>query len=143
MSAVYIIMYIVLAILRMPCPFELEWMEGAMVDHVVWMLAGNPLYPEPSLDFVPFIYAPIYFYVSAGISWLIGVGFFPLRLVSVLASLGSLVVIFAFVRKETLSWQAALLASGLFAATYELSDVWFDIARVDSCMSSDNLDIWV
>ncbi len=107
-------------------------MEGGSVDHVVRILSGEKLYVAPSLEFIPFVYTPLYFYISAAVSKMAGTGFLPLRLVSFISSLGCLVVIFLMVRKETQSsfWGAA--ASGLFAATYRVSGAWFDIARADS-----------
>ena len=52
-SAGYLVLYAVLAALRVRYPFDLEWLEGAMVDHVRTILEGRPLYPEPSLDVHP------------------------------------------------------------------------------------------
>lgn len=132
MAGLYIVVYVVVACMRMRYPYELEWMEGAAVDHVRWILSGRPLYVEPSLEFVPFIYTPLYFYVAAAVSKVLGVGFLPLRLVSFVASLGCLWLIGRFVRRETGSWTWGIVAAGLFAATYRLSGAWMDIARVDS-----------
>ena len=97
-----------------------------------WILSGRPLYVEPSLEFTPFIYTPLYFYVAAAVSKVLGVGFLPLRLVSFVASLGCLWLIGRFVRRETGSWTWGIVAAGLFAATYRLSGAWLDIARVDT-----------
>jgi 4-amino-4-deoxy-L-arabinose transferase-like glycosyltransferase len=107
-------------------------MEGACVDHVIRILSGEKLYVSPSLEFIPFMYTPLYFYLSAAVSKIIGVGFFPLRLVSFVSSLGSVLLIFLFVKRETGSAFWALLSSSLFAATFRISGAWFDIARADS-----------
>jgi hypothetical protein len=107
-------------------------MEGGMVDHEARILAGERLYVRPTADFVPFIYPPRYFYVAALAAKLTGIGFTPLRFVSFISSLGSLLVIFLFVKRETDNRFAAGLASCLFAAVYRLSNAWLDIARVDS-----------
>jgi hypothetical protein len=132
----YVGVYLFLAVRRMSYPFELEWMEGGAVDHVRRILAGEPLYVAPSLDFVPYTYTPLYFYLSAVVSKLTGVGLFPLRLVSFLASIGSLALIAAIVRRRaggpTGGRTAPILAAALFAATFRASGAWFDIARVDS-----------
>jgi len=128
----YVVTYLFLAIVHLRYPFELEWMEGGAVDHVRHILAGNRLYAHPSIEFVPFIYTPLYFYVSAAVSKLFGVGFFSLRLVSVVSSIGCLAVIARFVHRETGSRLAACLAAGLFAGTYRESTAFMDIARVDS-----------
>ena len=89
----YIGSYLVVALLRIGYPFELEWMEGAVADHVLRILSGQPLYVRPSLDFVPFVYPPLYFYVSAGFAKLLGFSLLPLRLVSLLSSLACFAVI--------------------------------------------------
>ncbi|UCB53252.1 MAG: glycosyltransferase family 39 protein [Candidatus Zixiibacteriota bacterium] len=128
----FIAVYLILAFLRIRYPFELEWMEGACVDHVLRILSGEKLYVTPSLEFIPFIYAPLYFYLSAAVSAIIGVGFLPLRLVSLISSLGCLSLIFFFVKKETGSGLLGILASSLFAATYRISGAWYDIGRADS-----------
>src|SRR5690242_13004900 len=70
---------------RISFPYELHWMEGGSVDHVRRILAGEPLYVPPSIDFVPYTYTPWYFYLSAFVSRIIGIGFIPLRLVSIVA----------------------------------------------------------
>ena len=89
MSAVlYVVVFCVIVVSRISYPYELEWMEGGSVDHVKRILSGLQLYVEPDLQFVPFIYTPVYFYVSALFSKLLGIGFFPLRMVSFLSSLG-------------------------------------------------------
>jgi hypothetical protein len=128
----YVALYLFIAIRRMAYPFELEWMEGGAVDHVRRILAGQPLYVPPSLDFVPYTYTPLYFYVSAAVARLTGIGMFPLRLVSFLASIGSMALIAWIVRRRTGGWTAPILAVALFAATYRAAGAWFDIARVDS-----------
>jgi hypothetical protein len=131
-ASFYILLYLVIASARLSYPFELEWMEGGSVVHVQRILDGQPLYVSPSLDFVPFIYTPLYFYVGSLFARITGNGFLPLRLVSLLASLGCFVFIFMIVRRRTSSLYASFIASCLFAATFRISGAWFDIARVDS-----------
>ena len=131
--AIYFISaYVVLAVLRLRYPFELEWMEGGMVDQVRRILAGQMIYVQPHFDFVPFGYPALYFYLSALLAKVLGPGFVPLRLVSLLSSLGSLFLIFRIVSRETGDRFFGLAAAALFAATYNLSEAWFDIAKVDS-----------
>ncbi len=128
----FIAAYLFVALSRIGYPFELEWMEGGSVEHVRRILAGRALYVAPSLSFVPFIYTPLYFHVSAVAAQIVGVGLLPLRLVSFASSLGCLALIGAIVRGETRSWRPAILAAGLYAATFRHSGAWFDLARVDS-----------
>lgn len=131
-AAYYLIAYAILALIRMNYGYELEWLEGACVDHVRRILEGQPLYVQPSVDFTPFCYTPLYWYVSAAVAKLVGLDFLALRLVSVLASFGVLLLIFQFVRRVTADSFWGLVAAGLYAATYHASGTWFDIARVDS-----------
>lgn len=116
---------------RMAFPYPLEWMEGGVVLHVRRVLRGDPLYVEPGLSFTPFIYPPLYVYVSAAVASVTGIGFLPLRLVSVLSTVGSSAVIALLVRRETERLLPTVLSVALFAATYPLVDTWFDLARVD------------
>jgi hypothetical protein len=127
----YILIWIVLAVVRAAYPFELEWMEGEMVDHVRWLLAGNPLYAEPSMEFISSIYTPLYFYVSSLFTLFTEEGYFPLRLVSIFSTVGCLWLICLFVRRATGRWSYGLIAAGAFAATYRAGGSWFDLARVD------------
>jgi len=131
-AAAFILLYIVLALWRISYPFELEWQEGSMVDHVRRVLDGQPLYTEPSVEWVPAIYPPLYYYVSVGAALITGIGFLPLRLISFLASLGCMAVLYALVGREAKDRWAGLFAAGLLAAIYRLIGAWLDVARVDS-----------
>lgn len=117
---------------RVGYPFELEWMEGLSVDTVRRVVMGQPIYAQPSVDYVPSVYTPLYFYVSALFFDLLGGGFFPLRLVSLFATFGVVLLIGSFVYRETKRPTLAVIAVGLYAATFEWSGSWFDIARCDS-----------
>lgn len=128
----YLGVYFVIVAKRIGYPYELEWMEGGSVDHVRRIASGLPLYARPSIDFVAFIYPPLYFYISSFVASFVGDGFLPLRLVAAASSVGVFALLFAFVRRETGRWSDGLLAAGLFAASYAASDGWFDIGRVDS-----------
>jgi len=128
----YIAAYLGVVFYRISYPFELEWMEGCAIEYVRRILSGRLLYVRPSIDFVPFIYTPLYYYVSAAFAKVIGVGFTPLRLVSVISSLGCMYLVYLFVKRETSSGYSGFLSACLFAATYKKTEAWFDLARVDS-----------
>jgi len=128
----FLVLYIVIALSRTCYPFEIEWMEGEAVIHVQRVLLGQKLYVPPSIHFTPFIYNPLYFYLAALVSKITGVGYFTLRLVSFISSVGCFIVIFFLVRQETRSSFCAFLSCGLFAATYKACGAWFDTGRVDS-----------
>jgi 4-amino-4-deoxy-L-arabinose transferase-like glycosyltransferase len=132
MSCVYVLMYLYVALSRMGYRYELEWTESGLADEVAAVTQSCMPYREPSVRFVPFLYTPIYFYVSALVSVVTGPGFFPLRLVSFLASLGCFWIIFRMVKRRTGTLFPAIVSVGLFAATYRATGAWLDIGRVDS-----------
>ncbi len=131
-GAIAVLAYLFVACQRIAYPYELEWMEGGCVVEVQRILDGQPLYVEPSLGFVPFMYTPFYFVASSWSARIFGNGFLALRLVSFAASLGSMVLIFLMVSRRTGSRLAAFLGAALFAATFRVGGAWFDLARVDS-----------
>jgi len=132
LAAAFVALMLVLFALRVGHPYLLEWQEGAMVDQVLRILAGQPLYAEPTIDFVAQIYAPLYFYASAAATRVLGPGFLALRLVSIAATLGCLACMGTFVWRETRSGAAVVAALGLFSATYPVSAAFLDVARVDA-----------
>ncbi len=127
-----IAVYLYVSLARMRFPYQLEWVEGDIANHVIRVLHGQPIYARPNIDFIAQIYPPLYFYLSAFLMNFTGVSFLPLRLVSWLASLGFLSVIFLWVRKETGRTEFALAAASLMAACYKITGSWYDVARVDS-----------
>lgn len=132
LAAAFVLTYVGVALVRLRYPFALEWIEGGLLDEVRWILAGHKPYVAPSLDFVPFIYNPLYFWVSAAVARVVGTSLFALRLVSLSASLGTMVLLARLVQKETGSRAAALVGAGLFASTFTMTEQFMDLARVDS-----------
>src|SRR5258706_9246475 len=131
-AVAYLIIYLWVAYHRLQYPFDLEWIEGGMADQVQRIVNGESIYVAPSINFVPFLYPPLYFYFSALASIALGGGLFPLRLVSFIASLISFTSLYLIVHDETKNSYAALLSAGLFVATFRVTGAWLDIARVDS-----------
>lgn len=132
LAGIWVLAFVGVAVVRMGHPFELDWMGGAFVDHVCRILDGEPLYCAPSADYVPFLYAPLYFYASAGVATVVGEGFVPLRLVAFSATLGILALTAFWVRRRTGSAGAAAVAVGIHAGCYFLVDTYYDAARADS-----------
>lgn len=88
----YVALFFYVALSRASYPFELEWLEGSMLHEVMRVLEGKPLYQEPSLEYTPFIYPPLYFWLSALSAMLVGPGFLALRSVSIAAAAGCFVL---------------------------------------------------
>ena len=128
----FIFSFLAIALLSINYPYHLEWMEGQSIDVVQRIVEGKSIYVEPSIEYVPFIYAPLYFYLSAASALIFGVDFFAARLVSLLSAIGIGAVIFCWIRKEGGDKRLAVISAGLFYATYILSSRWLDVARIDS-----------
>jgi 4-amino-4-deoxy-L-arabinose transferase-like glycosyltransferase len=124
--------FLVLALLRLPYPFELEWIEGGSLSMVRRFLESRPVYVAPSLQYVPFNYPPLYFWLASLAARVLGVSFVPLRLISILSAIGCGVILYRHVVLETARRQAGVLAACLFFATYRLAGAWFDVGRADS-----------
>ncbi|MGO9838038.1 MAG: glycosyltransferase family 39 protein [Polyangiaceae bacterium] len=120
------------ALLRAAYPFELEWMEGGSLDHVRWLLSGHRLYVRPTLDFIPFIYTPVYYYITAALSRCFGPSFLLLRLTSIVATFLTTGLLHRLLRYETGDRFASFMGASFYLATYRLSWYWFDVGRVDS-----------
>ncbi|MBL8732461.1 MAG: hypothetical protein JNN13_08845 [Planctomycetes bacterium] len=117
---------------RLPYPHELEWMEGALVDHASRIADGLPLYCEPGPEHVPFLYAPLLFWLG-GLGMKLGIdGLLALRLIATGFSLGCGMLIGHWVRRESGDLRAGLVASGTFLAGYGWLAWWYDLARNDS-----------
>jgi hypothetical protein len=128
----YIALFLALACIRLRFPYELEWIEGAKIDQMRWILAGRPLYGPPDIHFVPFAYTPLFFYLSAGLMKWMGVGFAAPRLISILSTSGGLLFIYLIVNKDDSHPILGIIAAGTYAACFALTGAWMDLAKVDS-----------
>ncbi len=131
--AVYFLLsYLFVVFKRIAHPFELELYEGIIMDHCIRVFQGKTLYPAPNAEFIPLIYPPLYFWVSAFFMKILGLNFSAARIVSVLSSFLVGFLIFKIVKNETKNNLLAFISSSLFFASYKFTCAWFDIARVDS-----------
>lgn len=128
----YLSVFVITSILRIGFPYQLSWLEGAVMDHSRWILQGNQLYGPPSEEFTPFLYPPLYSYVSALFMKIFGVHMLIPRLVSLVSSLLVLVLIWRLVKFETGSNFYALVAAGFYASFYPFVRCYFDMVRVDA-----------
>lgn len=131
-AALWLVTFAGVVLARIGHPFELDWMGGAFADHVCRVLDGKPLYVAPTADFVPFLYAPLYFFTSAGVALVTGEGFLPLRIVSFASTLAVLALAGWWTFRRTGSRAAAAVAVGTYAGAYFLVDTYYDTARADA-----------
>lgn len=117
---------------RIGLPFVFEWGESAGVNQINLILTGMDLYAEPTLEFAPLVYTPIYYYLAAGLSSLIGNSLLAARLISLLCTIGIVIIIARIVQAETKNYLLAWISAMFYLACFSLSDGFFDLARVDS-----------
>ncbi len=121
---------------RVGYPYDLEWMEGGMLLHSLRVLEGQPIYIEPTADFIPYLYPPLYAWVVAGLSLLPGVDLSLAlgRLVSILGTLAAAGALVAAARTERAPWGLAIGAAGLYLSCYEDSGAFYDLVRTDGLL---------
>lgn len=117
---------------RLPYPHELEWMEGALADHAWRVANGLPLYCAPSPEHVPFLYAPLPFWLG-GLGIALGLdGITALRLLSLGCTIATAMLVGHWVRMASGRFLPGFVASGLWLAGYGWLAWWFDLARNDT-----------
>ncbi|MBV9544015.1 MAG: glycosyltransferase family 39 protein [Chloroflexi bacterium] len=131
-AGAYVAAFVGTGLLRAVYPYPVDGVEPGALQEVQRVLKGQPLYVKPELGYVPLIYGPVYFYVSAAFSALARSALLGMRLVSVLASVGSITFLMLLVRRETGSLAMGLVSGGLFAACGPLVDMAMDIGRMDA-----------
>lgn len=113
-------------------PLNLDLMEGVVWQHFQRAAAFQPVYPQPTAEYVPLAYNPLYYVLAVPFSWFLGVNMSTLRLVAILGMIGSGVVLYLVTRQETNSRWWGLMAVGLYAAAYKAMDAYLDTAHSDS-----------
>jgi hypothetical protein len=124
---------------RVGYPYDLEWMEGGMLHHALRIKNGEGIYVPPSVDFIPYLYTPLYPSLLALLGGGFGINYAVGRIVSILALVGIGAVTgvqIASKRNEHFArgpvWAGIVLAFGLFAASYPYMEGWFDLVRADT-----------
>jgi len=122
---------------RVGYPYDLEWMEGGMLHHALRIRLGEGIYGPPSVDFIPYLYTPLYptllalFGAPFGLSYTLG------RAISIAGLLGIVALAIASLlgappRRPAAAWTGIALALGLFAAFYPFVEGWYDVVRADT-----------
>ncbi len=96
-------------------PYQLDYMEGAALNWAAWAQAGLGLYhPIGDGPFVHHPYMPLYMGLVNACGRLGWVNLPTMRLVSVLPTAGTAVVLAIVVRRRAGGWVVPLLAAGLW-----------------------------
>ncbi len=115
-------------------PLNLEGLELIRLQHVRRVLQGLPIFVEPTPEYIPLVYQPIYYYLTMPLVWLFGDKLSTLRLFSILGTVGAGFVMFLIVRENAKSSWWGFIAVGLFAAAYRAMDSYFDVASSDTLL---------
>jgi hypothetical protein len=132
LCALHALAFLTIALLRLPYPYDIHWMEGWQVLQSREMLAGRFPYRAPSADFIAFPYQPLYSAVVAALGALFGLTLPLARLVSLAATLACVGLVGGAVWRETGARSYGLLAGGTVLALYRVIGFWFDLGQVDS-----------
>jgi hypothetical protein len=117
---------------RLAYPYDLEWMEGGMLCHALRLVEHRPIYAPPSLEFIPFLYTPLYPILLWALAPLVGVGYVVGRLISLVSLVAAWLCGYVFARREGGSRATALAAMALPAAAFVPTGAWLDLARPDT-----------
>ncbi len=136
---------------RAAFPLDLEWMEGGLLLHALRYAEGKNIYVPPSLEFVPYLYTPLYPALLAALSKVVPLGYLLGRLVSILAFAGALaLLLLAAVRAAgqgagvpAACWRSPVRLAGLglgvgaagaVAASFVATGGFYDLVRADSLL---------
>jgi hypothetical protein len=117
---------------RLGYPYDLEWMEGGELTHALRVIQHQPIYAAPSLDFIPYLYTPLYPVVLALIAKVTGLGYGMARVVSLMSFLAATLLGYVFARREGGNRACAAAAMTIPIACYVPTGQWYELARPDS-----------
>jgi hypothetical protein len=126
-----VVLYVIAA--RFSFPGELEWMTGAIVDHVERVRQGEPVYAAPSAHWIPFIYTPGYYWVCALVAHVLPV-VAACRFVSILSSAIAATCTYFLAKSAGASRYQAALSPLLFIACFGYVCAWYDVERADALL---------
>ena len=126
--------FVALSAVRFVCPIELGNGEGMMLDSAIRLAHGQPLYVEPTLRFIPFVYMPMFPALVAPLVKIFGPELWEGRLVDLLGVFGFVAVLWAIVKRETGSPLLGAAGAALFLMGHGITRGGYDVVRPDPVM---------
>ncbi len=122
---------------RLAYPFDLEWMEGGLLDHAARLQEGSGIYAEPSVEFIPYLYTPLYPALLAILGEVFGLSYVLGRTLSLIALLTCFAVVILSTQTPGERFRLregllGVLGLGVIAAAYPWLEGWYDIVRGDT-----------
>ncbi|MGH1345300.1 MAG: ArnT family glycosyltransferase [Nannocystales bacterium] len=131
-SIVVISVVLLVMVLRIGFPLELEWMEGGVLHQAQRFAHGEALYPPPGRDFVPFLYTPGFAVLLGSLGKVFGVSYTLGRLISIVSCVAIGWAIWRAVELAGKPRAHRIAAVALFASGYVFTFRWLDLARPDT-----------
>jgi len=131
-SAVVIATVLLVMVLRIGFPLELEWMEGGVLHQAHRFAHGRSLYPPAGRDFVPFLYTPGFAVLLGSLGKVFGVSYTLGRLISIVSCIAIGWAIYRAVELAGKPPAHRIAAVALFASGYVFTFRWLDLARPDT-----------
>src|SRR5262245_22236004 len=126
--------FVYLAARRLFYPLELDSIEGVMMDHVVRLASGHPLYAPPSLEFIPLPYMPGFPALASVLARLFGPQFWEIRIVSLLSIAFLACLVVWVLRQGTKSWTVGAAGAGILLMAYNVTGAHYDVGYPDALM---------
>ncbi|MBE7410840.1 MAG: glycosyltransferase family 39 protein [Leptospiraceae bacterium] len=111
--------------------------EDTSIHEIFRILEGGQLYSTPSIEYIPLLYGPVYFYLSIPFAILFGKSFLAGRAISILSTLVIFLLTYFLIRKmariktgQTILF--TIISIGLFVSANEIFDFWLYTAKVDA-----------
>ena len=126
--------FIALAVSHVRYEGFLEPMEGDVLQSIQHVCRGEAIYQQPSAEFIPLSYMPLYYYVAAPFYSAFGESFAGPRLLSCLCAVFSGALCCWIAWRESRSATASCIAGTLFFSSYRIMDASLTVALPDSLL---------
>jgi hypothetical protein len=132
LAVIWMLVIALVFALRVGFPLELEWMEGGSLQQAWRMQRGLPVYGPPGVDFVPFLYTPLYPALLALLGKIVPLGYGLARIISILSVIAIGLALWRLCALEDKPRAHRLLAIALFLSGYVFGFRWLDVGRGDA-----------
>ncbi len=136
LGQLFLLLHTVLS--RLTYPYDLEWMEGGLLTHAQMFSDGYNIYAEPSMNFIPYLYTPLYPALVSGLGEIFGVSYTLGRTISLLSMIGVMALMVHTIVRDAheddraVAYFGGAAAIGFFAASYPWFEGWYDLVRADT-----------
>ncbi len=135
LGVVHFGIFVWVVVQRFRFPVELEWMSGGVTEHIERVLQGKQLYVAPSATFIPYLYTPLHYWLSAIVAKVVPIVSAP-RVVSLIATAVTAAMVFRATKRLGGSLFWSLVAATLYVGAYSVTGYWYDLDRSDSLLTA-------